>query len=298
MSFLAKMKKYAFDTCKWTFDDTAIDQKVIQKKEAGSAYVSPTMKQVFVYASQLTITGDQLMTSPKFRPVVVEWIMEVCTEYKLSSQTLWLTVTLFDRYLRQTQLALCRNDVQLIMIGSLFIMAKFEEVYALKASTCVALSCDTYTCKQLRIKERISSNGKLELISFTPLDAWYLMMHTLSGMHTDQPVQTFVKDQHEISERLLECSLLDPMFVYFSSSTKAISAIVQAFRQFSKKRTVYRMCATSFYCFGLCWKNIGLNQCGTMHCALNKSKNVLLYLNHTIQSVKNMYAKLPVDSHG
>jgi len=60
------------------------------------------------------------------RLVLVDWLVEVVDEFQLRQETLYLAVSLLDRYLAVTHIR--RGELQLIGITALWVAAKYEEV--------------------------------------------------------------------------------------------------------------------------------------------------------------------------
>ncbi|GFP86784.1 cyclin-a3-2 [Phtheirospermum japonicum] len=60
------------------------------------------------------------------RGVLIDWLVEVAEEYKLHSDTLYLTVSYIDRFLSMN--ALNRTRLQLLGVSSMLIASKYEEI--------------------------------------------------------------------------------------------------------------------------------------------------------------------------
>lgn len=61
------------------------------------------------------------------RLVLIDWLVEVVDEFKLSQTTLFLAVNLVDRYLSRRPVP--RSALQLLGVTALWLASKFEEVY-------------------------------------------------------------------------------------------------------------------------------------------------------------------------
>eukprot|EP00927_Polykrikos_kofoidii_P021294 TRINITY_DN20196_c0_g1_i1.p1 TRINITY_DN20196_c0_g1~~TRINITY_DN20196_c0_g1_i1.p1 ORF type:complete len:512 (+),score=100.59 TRINITY_DN20196_c0_g1_i1:144-1679(+) len=74
--------------------------------------------------------ADKLAAQPEvtaeIRCTIVDWIFEVQQKYTLKTETLFLAVSIFDRFLLMQTVR--KPDVQLVMVTSAFIAAKFEEI--------------------------------------------------------------------------------------------------------------------------------------------------------------------------
>ena len=66
---------------------------------------------------------EQVQTdvSPNMRGVLVDWLVEVAEEYKLVSDTLYLTISYIDKFLSSN--ALNRQRLQLLGVSSMLIAA-------------------------------------------------------------------------------------------------------------------------------------------------------------------------------
>eukprot|EP00931_Biecheleriopsis_adriatica_P076093 TRINITY_DN49848_c0_g1_i1.p1 TRINITY_DN49848_c0_g1~~TRINITY_DN49848_c0_g1_i1.p1 ORF type:complete len:404 (-),score=88.80 TRINITY_DN49848_c0_g1_i1:25-1167(-) len=60
------------------------------------------------------------------RSIAVDWLVEVHVKYKLRTETLFLAVSLVDRFLSMRKVK--RDDLQLVVVCANFIAAKFEEI--------------------------------------------------------------------------------------------------------------------------------------------------------------------------
>lgn len=71
------------------------------------------------------------------REVLLCWLVEVCNEFRLKNETLFLGVSLIDRYLKSRQTS--KNRFQLLGVSALFMAAKCEEIYAPHVDKLVAI---------------------------------------------------------------------------------------------------------------------------------------------------------------
>lgn len=60
------------------------------------------------------------------RGILVDWLVEVAEEYKLLSDTLYLSVSYIDRFLSANEVP--RQRLQLLGVSSMFIASKYEEI--------------------------------------------------------------------------------------------------------------------------------------------------------------------------
>lgn len=90
--------------------------------------------------------------NPAMRSILVDWLVEVGQEYKLSSDTLFLSVGYVDRFL-----SLCdvrRNKLQLIGVTAMLVASKYEEIYAPQIDEFCFITDNTYTREEVLSTER------------------------------------------------------------------------------------------------------------------------------------------------
>lgn len=63
------------------------------------------------------------------REILIDWMMEVCEEFMIKRDTLYISISFIDRYLVMADYEVPKNELQLIGITSLFLACKVEEVY-------------------------------------------------------------------------------------------------------------------------------------------------------------------------
>ena len=87
------------------------------------------------------------------RSILVDWLIEVSEEFSMDNRTLYLAVAYIDRFL--SLMSVQRSKLQLVGTASLFVAAKYEEVYPPDASDFVYVTDDTYTQEQLLRMEQL-----------------------------------------------------------------------------------------------------------------------------------------------
>ncbi|XP_055631616.1 G2/mitotic-specific cyclin-A [Toxorhynchites rutilus septentrionalis] len=146
------------------------------------------------------------------RTILVDWLVEVCEEYRLQSETLCLAIAYIDRFL--SFMSVVRAKLQLVGTAAMFIAAKYEEIYPPDVGEFVYITDDTYTKSQvLRMEQLILKVLGFDLSVPTPL-----VFTTLYCVMNDVP--DTVK---YMSMYLGELSLLDadPYLTYLPSKIAA-----------------------------------------------------------------------------
>ena len=108
------------------------------------------------------------------RAILVDWLVEVCEEYRLNSETLYLAVNYTDRFL--SQMSVLRGKLQLVGTASMYIASKYEEITPPDVSEFVYITDDTYTKVQVLRMEHLL----LKVLDFkvtAPTANWFLNHH-------------------------------------------------------------------------------------------------------------------------
>ncbi|KAG2305200.1 hypothetical protein Bca4012_064268 [Brassica carinata] len=81
--------------------------------------------------------------TPSMRGVLVDWLVEVAEEYKLVSDTLYLTVSYVDTFLSLKPIH--RQRLQLVGVSAMLIASKYEEINPPKVEDFVYITDNTFT---------------------------------------------------------------------------------------------------------------------------------------------------------
>jgi hypothetical protein len=81
------------------------------------------------------------------RAILIDWIIEVHLKFKLLPETLFITVSLIDRYLEKVQVM--RNNLQLVGVTAMLIASKYEEIYAPEVKDFVYTTAKAYTTQEV-----------------------------------------------------------------------------------------------------------------------------------------------------
>lgn len=87
------------------------------------------------------------------RTILVDWLVEVCEEYRLQTETLCLAISYIDRFL--SVMSVVRAKLQLVGTAAMFIAAKYEEIYPPEVGEFVYITDNTYTKKQVLRMEQL-----------------------------------------------------------------------------------------------------------------------------------------------
>lgn len=110
------------------------------------------------------------------RTILVDWLVEVGEEYNLSNDTLFMGVSLIDRFL--SVMAITKAKLQLLGTSAMLIASKYEEVYPPEVGAFVYITDDSYTASQVIRMERLI----LKVLNFDVSNPtlYTFLMHILS----------------------------------------------------------------------------------------------------------------------
>jgi len=86
-----------------------------------------------------TYMSRQTGLTPRMRMVLVDWMVEVQLKFRMTSESLYLSVNIVDKYLQKKPVN--RDHLQLLGVTALHIASKFEEVYSVDINDFVFI-CD------------------------------------------------------------------------------------------------------------------------------------------------------------
>lgn len=93
---------------------------------------------IMKYTKQLEqnfLTDNNLMRhkiTPALRARMIDWMIEVLTNFKCDDQTFFLAVGLMDRYFKNKPETREISDLHIIGVTCMFIASKYEDIYPLK----------------------------------------------------------------------------------------------------------------------------------------------------------------------
>lgn len=153
----------------------------------------------------------------KMRGILVDWLIEVHTRFRLLPETLFLAVNIIDRFLSAEVVALDR--LQLVGVTAMFIASKYEEVLSPHVANFSHVADETFSDKEI-------------------LDAERHVLATLEyNMSFPNPMNFLRRiskaDNYDIQTRtlgkyLMEISLLDHRFMGYPQSHISAAAMYLA----------------------------------------------------------------------
>ncbi|KAJ5071768.1 cyclin-a2-4 [Anaeramoeba ignava] len=169
----------------------------------------------------------QTQINPLMRKILINWISEICNEYNLHSETLYLAVNYIDRFLSKNNIT--KRKLQLIGITCLFIASKYEEIYPPDLDEFVDLCAGTYSREEVLDCE-IKLCNSLEF-KLTALTAKHFLRRFIIASEYDFKLVL-------LANYLCELQLLEYTFIQFSPSIIAASCVALS-NLITKKTNVF-----------------------------------------------------------
>ncbi|KMZ74609.1 Cyclin A-like protein [Zostera marina] len=156
------------------------------------------------------------------RAILVDWLVEVSEEYKLSSYTIYLTISYVDRFLSHKRIQ--RTQLQLLGIACMLVASKYEEISSPNIEDFCYITDNTYRQQELVEME-------LEVLKFLKWELGVPTVKTFLWRYINScQDQSDGQSSHVefLSSYLAELSLLEYNCVQFLPSVIAASAVFLA----------------------------------------------------------------------
>ncbi|KAL3511823.1 hypothetical protein ACH5RR_024540 [Cinchona calisaya] len=160
--------------------------------------------------------------TPTMRRILIDWLVEVCEEYKLVPDTLYLTVHLVDMFLSQK--CILRQKLQLLGITCMLIASKYEEICAPGVEEFCFITDNTYTKSEiLELESQVLNGLGFQLSAPT---AKTFLRRFLRAAHSSYEGSSL--ELEFLAKYLTELTLVHYDFLKFLPSAIAASAIFLA----------------------------------------------------------------------
>jgi hypothetical protein len=156
----------------------------------------------------------QTELNEKMRIILIEWLVDVVVKFQLKQETLFLTVTLVDKFLSLNKII--RSVLQLVGVTCLLISCKYEEIYFPEIRDMVYISDKAFTKDQILQMERdILTSISYEIRPIYPLHFLQIIKEKLNLSDAE----------FHLCCLMLEISLFDYSMVRYYPSVIACSSV-------------------------------------------------------------------------
>uniref|UniRef100_A0A7N0ZYK3 Cyclin N-terminal domain-containing protein n=1 Tax=Kalanchoe fedtschenkoi TaxID=63787 RepID=A0A7N0ZYK3_KALFE len=153
----------------------------------------------------------------RMRAILIDWLIEVHYKFELMEETLFLTVSLIDRFLERR--AVARKELQLVGITAMLMACKYEEVSVPVVTDFIYISDKAYTRQEILDMERLMLNTLQFNMSLpTP---YVFIRRFLKAAQSDKKLEL-------LSFFMIELCLVEYEMLKFQPSVLAAAAIYTA----------------------------------------------------------------------
>ena len=215
------------------FDITKIENNVqIPKEYINTIYYNLLNEEnIGIYPqAKYNYMDDQSEINERMRGILIDWLIEVHFKFGFTDETLYMTVSIIDRYLSSNQIT--KKNLQLLGITSLFTSCKHEEIDVPKINDFTYITNNAYDKNEvIQMEDDILKFLKFNLLYPSPIKFFeYLSLHF-----------NFNKKMHMMGKYLMESFLLDIKNIKYKSSIIACACcyIVMKFFKISNYKDSY-----------------------------------------------------------
>ena len=161
----------------------------------------------------------QAQVNENVRAILIDWVLQVHSKFKLLPETLFITVNLIDRFMSLHKIN--KDEVQLVGVSALLIATKYEEIYPPTVKDFIYMTKNAYTKAQiLDMEMQILKNLEFQITETSS----YRFLERYSKIAKADSVVFY------LAQYLLELALLDSKMNQYPPSLQASSALYVAMR--------------------------------------------------------------------
>ncbi|NXR26174.1 CCNB2 protein, partial [Cinclus mexicanus] len=182
---------------------------------------SDYVKDIYLYLRELELQQsvrphylDGRTTNGRMRAILVDWLVQVHSRFRLLQETLYMCVAIMDRFLQSYPVP--RKKLQLVGVTALLVASKYEEILSPDVADFVYITDNAYTSNEIREMEIIILK-ELNFDLGRPLPIHFLRRASKAGEADAK--------QHTLAKYLMELTLIDYDMVHHRPSEIAAAAL-------------------------------------------------------------------------
>ncbi|KAF2589319.1 hypothetical protein F2Q70_00040266 [Brassica cretica] len=160
---------------------------------------------------------NQQDLNERMRGILIDWLIEVHYKFELMEETLYLTVSVIDRFLAVHQIV--RKKLQLVGVTALLLACKYEEVSVPVVDDLILISDKAYTRREVLDMEKLMANTLQ--FNFSLPTPYVFMRRFLKAAQSDKKLEV-------LSFFIIELCLVEYEMLEYTPSKLAASAIYTA----------------------------------------------------------------------
>ncbi|KAK4560455.1 G2/mitotic-specific cyclin [Recurvomyces mirabilis] len=209
-----------------SLEEVILDAKDLDEEDMDDPLmVAEYVHEIFDYMKQLEITtmpnADYMENQDelewKMRGILVDWLLEVHTRFRLLPETLFLAVNIIDRFLSSKVVQLDR--LQLVGVTAMFIASKYEEVLSPHVQNFVHVADDGFSESEILSAERF-------VLAALDYDLSY--PNPMNFLRRISKADNYDIQTRTLGKYLLEIGCLDHRFLQYPPSHVAAAAMYLA----------------------------------------------------------------------
>jgi hypothetical protein len=214
------------------FDISKINNIQIPKEYINTIYYNLLKEQenVLIPKADPNYMKKQKEINPQMRSILIDWLIDVHFKFCFTDETLFMTISIIDRYCSVNQVA--KTKLQLLGICALMIACKHEEIDVPKINDFLYITDNAYKSEDvLKMENDILSCLNFSLLYPSPIKFFeYLSIHF-----------NFDKKEHMLGKYLMESLLIDIKVNKYKPATIscACAYIVMKFFKMENYREAY-----------------------------------------------------------
>ena len=220
------------------FDITKIPDNVqIQKEYLNKIYLNLLKEEDagITPKAKYNYMKEQKEVNQQMRSILIDWLIDVHFKFGFTDETLFMTVSIIDRYLSVNQIS--RMKLQLLGITALLIACKHEEIDLPK------IDDFTYITDNAYVKDEVihMENEVLKVLNFSLLYPSPIKFYEYLSVNFG-----FDKKMHLMGKYLMESFLVDLKYIKYKPSIIS-SACIYIVMKFFKKKNYQESYNNKFY---------------------------------------------------
>ncbi|KAL6017805.1 G2/mitotic-specific cyclin [Candidozyma auris] len=148
------------------------------------------------------------------RSILVDWLVEMHQKFRLLPETLFLAINIMDRFMSVESVQI--DKLQLLATGSLFIAAKYEEVFSPSVKNYAYFTDESYTEDQILQAEKY-------ILTILNFDLNY--PNPMNFLRRISKADDYDVQSRTLGKYLLEISIIDYKFIGMLPSLCSASAM-------------------------------------------------------------------------
>lgn len=196
-----------------------IDARDRENPQVCSEYAAQIYSHLRQLEGRYQLPRDPLVGLPvtgRMRAVLADWLVEVQQQFKLLQETLFLTLSIVDRYLACEGRFIFKSQLQLLGVSAMFIAAKIEEIFAPEVGDFVYVTDDAYSKEEVKHME-LKILAALNWDFSAPLGINFLRRYSRAGDVSPQ--------QHSLAKFSLELGLQEYQLLGVPASKQAAASL-------------------------------------------------------------------------